>query len=383
MNETIKTFLLEALGVPEGIIDAAELLYKKIVSNIQSLDSITEDFKFEVNLNVNISDFKIKKIFIDIDFVETEQVDDVRYYGMSFHHQSRYDNKTKQIISRPYDGTIRLGIGIAFPEGTSVDDVKRYFKENKTDLTTSLAHELKHSYDDYKKPVTSVKNISSYLGVQRINFPLKPVSDFLFYMYFIHSIENLVRPSEFATQLKLNNISKKDFYNFITSSEMYTKLKTINDFTYEGFRNELNNYIIQIRDFFNERGWEIPDGRDALIDEFLRVIYVNIVNNTVGKIKELMTDNLFEEFLGFMGDKEEFFQKLARFAARFEGKEKEFYKYEEKRLQYISNKMMKKISKLYAMSNDNRDSIKDWELHQKISGKTNENIDKDYKYKFR
>lgn len=383
MNETIKTFLLEALGVPQGLIDASESLYKKILTNIQNLRSIDRDFKFEVDLNMDISDFNIKKIFMIIDFVETEQVDSVKYYSMSFHHKSMYDNQTKQIISKPYSGKITLSIGIAFPEGTSVDDVKSYFKDNKIDLTTSLAHELKHSYDDFKKPTTSVKNIGGYLGLQRTNFPFKPVSDFLYYMYFIHSIENLVRPSEFATQLKLSNISKKDFYNFITSSEMYTKLKTINNFTYEGFRNSLKNHIEEIKKFFEERDWDIPDNDDELIDEFLRVIYVNIVNNTVGKIKELMTDNLFEGFLGFMGDKEEFFQKLARFASRFEDREEDFYKYEEKNLQYVSNKMMKKISKLYAMANDNKDSIKDWELHQKISGKTNEMIDKDYKYKFK
>ena len=42
--------------------------------------------------------------------------------------------------------------------------------------------------------------------------------------------------------------------------------------------------------------------------------------------------------------------------------------------------MIRKISKLYAMTSDDLTSIKDWELHQKISGKTNEEIDIDYKF---
>ena len=62
MNLTNRTFLLEALGVPEGIINAAELLYKKILSEIQSLDDINEDFEFVLPTNITISDFKLKKI---------------------------------------------------------------------------------------------------------------------------------------------------------------------------------------------------------------------------------------------------------------------------------------------------------------------------------
>lgn len=383
MNQTIRTFLLEALGVPEGIIDSAEKLYKKILQNLSNLDSLDSDFEFDVNVNMSISDFKIKNISMVIDFVETDQVKEVVYYNMAYHHQSRYDNPTKQIISRPYSGGIKLGIGIAYPEGTSTDDIVRYFKEHKNEITTSLAHELKHSYDDYKKPTTGVGNMSKYLGVQRTNFPFKPISNFLFNLYFIHSIENLVRPSEFATLMRVNKVNKKDFYNFVTSSEMYQKLKDANNFTYEGLKEELRNDLPKIKNFFSNHGWDIPNSDDELIDELLRVVYVNISNNTIEKIKSMMTDNLFEGFLGFLGDKSDFFVKLAKFASRFKGREKDFYEYEEKNLKHISDKMLRKIYKLYDMANDDKSSIKDWELHQKISGKTNENIDKEYKYNFK
>ena len=87
MNQTIKTFLLEALGVPQGIIDASEQLFKKILSNVNRLDDIEDDFMFEVSSPLTISDFKIKKLVITINFVETDQVESVRYYTMSFHHE--------------------------------------------------------------------------------------------------------------------------------------------------------------------------------------------------------------------------------------------------------------------------------------------------------
>ena len=383
MNQTIRTLLIEALGVPEGIIDASENLYNKILYKVKSLSSIDEEFEIEMNVNMKISDFKIKKIIVIVDFVETDQVDEVRYYNMAFHHKSKYDDPTKKIVSKPYDGIVKLSIGIAHPEDSNVSDVIEYFKSHKNNITTSLSHELKHAYDDYKKPTTGVGNISRYLGVQSTNFPFKPISNFLFTLYFIHSIENLVRPSEFATLMRLNKISKKDFYKFVSSSEMYRNLKNANNFTYEGLKEELKNETPKIKNFFKQQGWDIPNSEDELIDELLRILYVNISNNTTEKIKSLMADNMFEQFLGFMGDKNDFFVKLAKFASRFDGREKDFYRYEEKNLKYISDKMLRKIFKLYAMANDDKNSIKDWELHQKISGKTNETIDKDYKYNFK
>jgi hypothetical protein len=383
MNQTIKTFLLEALGVPQGIIDASEQLFKKILSNVNRLDDIEDDFRFEVSSPLTISDFRIKKLVITLGFVETDQVESVRYYSMAFHHQSKYDDDSMSIISKPYDGIVKLSIGIAYPENSTAEDVKKYFKENATSLVTSLAHELKHSFDDFKDQRTSVKNISKYLGIQKTNFPFKPISNFLFNLYFIHSIENLVRPTEFATLMKLNNVNKKDFYKFVTSSEMYGNLKNAYNFSYEKMTEELKKDIPNIKSFLDRLGVDVPNTDDEIVDELLRLLYVNLVNNTISTVKELMTNNFLENLFGFSGDKDKFFDKLARIFSKFSDRELDFFKYEEKNMKHVSSKMMKKISKLYDLANDDKSSIKDWELHQKISGKTNETIDKDYKYKIR
>ena len=259
----------------------------------------------------------------------------------------------------------------------------RTFKESSTSLVTSLAHELKHSFDDFKDQRTSLKNISKYLGIQKTNFPFKPISNFLFNLYFIHSIENLVRPTEFATLMKLNNVNKKDFYNFVTSSEMYGSLRNAYNFSYEKMTEELKNDIPNIKSFLDKLGVDVPNTDDEIVDELLRLLYVNLVNNTISTVKELMTNNFLENLFGFSGDKDKFFDKLARIFSKFSDRELDFFKYEEKNMKHISSKMMKKISKLYDLANDDKNSIKDWDLHQKISGKTNETIDKDYKYKIR
>ena len=78
---------------------------------------------FEVSSPLTISDFKIKKLVITINFVETDQVESVRYYTMSFHHESKYDDDSMSIVSKPYDGIVKLSIGIVYPENSTVEDV--------------------------------------------------------------------------------------------------------------------------------------------------------------------------------------------------------------------------------------------------------------------
>ena len=52
-----------------------------------------------------------------------------------------------------------------------------------------------------------------------------------YFLYFITTIENLVRPSEIYSQMKEGNISREDFLEFISSNTTYQTLKKINNFS--------------------------------------------------------------------------------------------------------------------------------------------------------
>jgi hypothetical protein len=95
----------------------------------------------------------------------------------------------------------------------------------------------------------------------------------------------------------------------------------------------------------------------------------------------MLTTNFFEAFMGLSGDKEELFKKIIKKASKFENNVENFYLYEEKNFKTVSREVMKKISKLYSLTNKTeKTSILDWDLHHEIN-KTYEKIDKDYKYK--
>jgi hypothetical protein len=53
--------------------------------------------------------------------------------------------------------------------------------------------------------------------------------------------------------------------------------------------------------------------------------------------------------------------------SKFNENPNDFFEYEEKKFKFVSSKMMKKLSKLYAMLPEDKKSIKNWDLHQKIT----------------
>ena len=388
MKGIIKNTLNEALGVPEGILESAERLYLMCFNRIGKITdpilngSVEEDYDFIIRSNFKISDYTFTKISLSINFVETDQVDTVELYSMGFGHNSSFKDDSLKLVSIVVPTEVIISIKFAITETTKISDVIELCKRSKDIMTASLAHELKHAYDHYKKPTESIPKMSRYHGVQQTGVPIKPISVFLHYLYFVHGIENLVRPTEFSSLMKSSKISKKDFYNFLTNSEMYTMMRDINNFTYEKLKSELKNYIPQIDGVLNRFTNETFDTDEEKIDEILRIVYVNLVNNTLNTTKSIMSNNFFEGLMGFQGKKNEVFRKIVNYVMRFENNEKKFYLYEEKKFKHISGIMMKKLSKLYSMAQDEKSSIKNWDLHHKIN-RTNENIQSEYKFKRR
>jgi hypothetical protein len=300
---------------------------------------------------------------------------------MSFGNRSTFDDSSFKLVNVISPNEIKVSIDFAGPENTENSDLLDFFRKDKAEITSSLSHELQHAFNFYKEGHQSLVGLSKYAGYQRTSFPFEPIRDFLHYLYFIHNVENLVRPTEVASYMRTGEIDKQGFYDFILNNKTYKMLKKINNFTYEGLREELKSDIPAIDNFFDRIDFEpTSETDDGKVDDLLRLVYVNLVNNSLSTVKGMMSNNFLEQFLGFTGEKDKFFDRIIKFFTRFDKDPKKFYLYEEKNFKYVSSLMMKKIIKVYALAKENPKSIKDWELHQKINN-TNENIDLDYKFK--
>jgi len=135
----------------------------------------------------------------------------------------------------------------------------------------------------------------------------------MFNLYYIHSVENIVRPIEVASLMRSSNVNRENFYEFITNNKTYTKLKDIGNFSVDKMIESLKLESDKIRQFLDRIGVETDDLEtdDELVNELLRIVYVNIANNKVDIAKQMMTTNAFEDLMGFIGGKEELFHKLA------------------------------------------------------------------------
>jgi hypothetical protein len=386
MKKSNNNILKEALGVPEGILVSAERLYRMCFNRIIKItdpilkDSDEEVYKFVIKSEFKISDYTLTKINLMVEFVETDQIDSVELYSMGFGHKSSFNDESLKLITFIHPNEILVSIKFAITENTTISQVIKYCQQSQSVMTSSLAHELKHAYDHYKKPEQSLQQTSVYHGLQKTSFGIKPINEFLHYLYFTHGVENLVRPTEFASLMKTHDIDKKVFYDFLTNSKMYTMMRDINNFTYEGLRSDLKNYIPQIDRILNKVTDKTFDSDEEKIDEILRLVYINLINNTLDTTKSIMTNDFFEDMMGFRGKKDVLFKKIIKSVTKFESNIKNFYLYEEKKFKYISGIMMKKLAKLYSMAKDEKSSIQNWDLHHKIN-RTNENIKSDYKFK--
>ena len=218
LNKIIKKILREAVGVPEGIVETAELVYGQLMSELKSLNSISEDdekFHFRLNGDYQISDYKFKKIDLTLEIIRTDQVDKGTLVGMSFNFKSRLDNDTFKVIHQPTKKKIELSVSIAIPEDGDLNSVIQELENEKEMSISSLSHELMHSYDKFKKPISNSSQRADYDAYKNIRFGIEPIDDFLHNLYFTHSIENIVRPSEIAADLKSGSIDKEGFLAFL------------------------------------------------------------------------------------------------------------------------------------------------------------------------
>ena len=124
---------------------------------------------------------------------------------------------------------------------------------------------------------------------------------------------------------------------------------------------------------------------DQKIDRVLEVAYIDLVNNRM-EMFMIMTSHHMDDMIKFAGQlgmlprhlegevkklekTDEVRQKFLSYVMKYEKNPTKFFEDEIENFQYIANKMIKKISKVYALAKDDEpvsESIINWELHQKV-----------------
>jgi hypothetical protein len=368
LKESIRKRLNEAMGVPDNIVDLSRKLFGGIVSqipeegyNLGELDGTIIELKDKFL----IGDYKFKGVKFTIEVVDDPTMD---IYGMSTRNLSKVTKKFK-IKTKVNHDILEISIMIAGPDKTKSGEFKKFLQDRKVEIMGSIAHELKHYYDNFKKSKQSLVGRAKYRALTANKFgSITPLNEFMHHMYFIHRIENLVRPAEFAAALDAGEVTKKGFLEFLRNHSIYQKLKDIQNFTYQGLRDSLVEYIPRIKYLFDENGIEY-DGLDdeQIIDMVLKIFVINLQQWEAESVENLLVRNRLEQILGLQGKSGEFFRKYINGINFYGDNFKKYFENEEKTFRFVATNMIKKIAKLYDMARDvKNESIINWELWQKL-----------------
>jgi len=391
ITENQLKFINEALGVPENILDAADMLYDIVERDIKSIDRIQDGYEFDGDIEFELGDKK--KVMIDsyelkvnIEEIEDQEgVLDIISMGMGGAFGFNRDVYMKE--TQP-STTLELTITFAVGENWEPEGLIRKMEEERDEHVSSLAHEIKHKYDKQSKQFGLMGPDAEYQATQRRgNFGI-PAIDRVFYryMYYIHAIENLVRPTEVAYTMKRKNITKSQFKEFLENNRVYMELVEIKNFTFDDFISQLKEQEERL-DKLIEHIDEDPSNMtlDEKINRVLEVTYIDLVNNRM-ELFMIMTEHAMDDFLKFgsqlgllpsgteekvkqLEKTDEVRQKFLKYVMKYEKNPTKFFENEIENFQYVANKMIKKISKLFAMAKDDEpvsESIINWELHQKV-----------------
>jgi hypothetical protein len=377
MKTILKQLLREALGVPKNLTKLAELAYDEFLERIKRElpnDNGFGGFKEEIYLRGNfwLGDFSFNKIIIELNIKDSKGITEPKVYSMANSNRTSLDSSNMQIKNENLPNEIRLNVKVAVNQtNTNIDIIDVLSNERQTYITW-FAHELMHAYDAYKKTNNNLSKRIDYEVAKQLQFGIKPLDDFFYNLYFIHDIENVVRPSEIASGIEINNVSKKDFIEFLMKNETYVILKKINSLTMSDFIRDLIAESDTIKETLKRSNVQVPrDIPDTeLVIMLLNLIFDNVRHMKINELRDYLSrhTNPLKSLLGIGNDEErfqEFYQNYIIEMGKFKTYD-EFYNYEFKNNKHVTDMLLKKIHKLYAMAKDD-EKVSD--LMQKINAR--------------
>jgi len=404
LTENQYKVLNEALGVPEGILDSASELYEIVMYFIKGIYDKREEYVFNRTIDLNIADYHIDSLDLHVmveHIPEYEGKPEIAGMGMG---QNFTYNKKVQLKVQILDKEIELHITFVVGDEWETEDLYEKFTRDRVETESTLAHELKHKYDKQKKQTDLIGNDAQYQTYSKGNirtgipeFDLK----FMRYNYFMQAAESLVRPTELASRMRQMKITKSQFLNFLKEDKAFKEMMDIRDYSFEKFVDGLKEQMDRVDRLLDHIGeYNENMSEDEKIKMILKLLYMNLVNTKV-EFFDKMTSTPFDSLRslfnqtfggGILGrdedeeNLEKVRQKFINYLTKYEKNPIMFFKDRCEQLSYDANKIIKRLSKLYAMAEDDQpmnESIVNWELHQQLMEKKygRRKIETEFKFK--
>lgn len=386
--------LNEKLGVPKGLDNQASKIFNELINDIKSYSGSPGDLpsKFDYKdgeysivigeYDIEIGELKLKNIPFYLRLYYIEDIPKAELVAASYGNKVGFSDKKGDIkIKQNYKDSfflIKVAVGKNSTKSELIESI------HKSLNTSIIAHELMHLYDNYKKLKTSIEDTVDYKSYQRGGFP-EIISSFLYLLYYMTSVENAVRPAELYQSLLDNNISKSDFKEFVEKTKIMKNVRRAENFSLSKFKDQLKDDK-EIKEMVKQAIDSGYQSIGSVSDDALNLLMINLMDEALTTSSQILksyvsenSPNLFFMFLSQIDSEElkniekraekKFNQILSKYS-KYEKNPQKYFEYLEKRLNFVGNKMKRKLYKLYDMVKDTTNkSIINWDLHNKINSR--------------
>ena len=391
----------EALGVPKHILDVAEKMYQIVLRDLKSITEKQNEYEFDGVTYFDLGDKKqipIRSYTLTVEVDETDQVEDGVVLGsMGMGQQFRFDRGIMmKLNAESNEADFHINFYVA--EDWEPKDLVDWFENNRDVAESSLAHELKHKYDQQVNRKGLIGNEAQYIAYQNLPSVMIPQVDdqFYRYLYFTDAMESSVRATEVASNIRTQGIKKSEFRDFLKNNRTFKIMMEIKNFTFEKLIRGVYENLDTVDRIFEAIGVDTENMSDKdKVKKMLELIYVNIANKKI-EIFDEYVDRGQDSFLSFIRQLggivdeddikvEQIKKNFRNFVAKYENNPLGFFKAEIDKFHRVSDQVIRKIGKLYDMVQDDTqvtESIIDWELHMKLQQKKHGNRPLDTQIKF-
>lgn len=369
-------FILERLGVPDGIIDSSKKLFDVILDTFrQSVDEIvTPDkgkkncqFKSDIESPVRIGDLEVNDIELIVNIYIDDKFENPEVISWGVGQPSEpYSSANKINLDKNKFNKIVILIDFISKEGNKFSKLLNKLESEKSRNIGIVSHELKHYYDGYMVGKIILTDIIDYRVWSDFRTGIKQMDRFIFYLYFISKTESLVRSSELAGEIDSLGLKKSEFKEYLMNTILYKNLIEMRNFSFEEMKSDMLKNIDEIRDVFEE----IPDDEtdEDIVENIIDSTYNEIIGEKSKRMISLIDPSGIKSLIGILKKEEiEFHNKYIK--SRMFKSSEDFFVFWEKKINFESNKVIKKISKLIDMCQDDKvNPIMD-KINKRINGK--------------
>ena len=389
----IKQFnqITEAVGVPKGISNITNNLFDSIIQKLSSNEvsfsskkgdprkykyktrELDLDFKFPLKGNIN--DYEVEKFIININITEVKRPvpDEPEISGAYFSPNVKLDINNFKIL---YDNSkkVKIGIRLEFNWNKDADievwkeDTKNLLLKNKSVVLSSLAHELMHSYDlAFIKAGKKFEDTAEYGSSGNLNFGIPIVDKFFFYLYFMQKCEIIVKSVEVAIKMEAQGVTQENFLDFLKKENAWITLKDISKWSYNSFHQELIDNVELVKKKLKQNDISTEGMTPNVTASYMEHIILNHLSNSKVDIIKTLLQESYDDILKTVDDDDidEYYNDFIDKVKKDLKNPKNFFVKREKMFKFESEKLMRKISKLFSMAPDTKSS----KLHTNISNK--------------